>query len=54
MSNNSNSTQFKITTAIIFITGLLMVMTLFASCSTTQSTAKIYGNPDGSRCAAYD
>jgi hypothetical protein len=49
--NNTSSTQYKITTAIIFIAGILMIMTLFASCTTTGHTTT-YGNQN-SNCAAY-
>tara|TARA_R110000851_G_scaffold105058_6_gene223131 strand:- start:1469 stop:1624 length:156 start_codon:yes stop_codon:yes gene_type:complete len=47
----TDSNLKTITTAIIFITGLLMIMTLFASCTTTGHTT-VYGNQN-SNCAAY-
>ena len=49
--NNTSSTQYKITTALIFITGVVMIISLFASCTTTGHTTT-YGNQN-SNCAAY-
>ena len=47
-------TSYKIVTVILCTTALLLLMTLFASCSTSKSSCRgpVYGNQN-SNCSAY-
>ena len=49
--NNTSSMYYKVTTALIFITGVVMIISLFTSCATNGYTTT-YGNQNN-HCEAY-